>query len=137
MKNEIENSGRGHRSHWGGVCGAIFDIRPALVSSVELKTAIKPRAISYIGFSVWSNTPVLYFHSAPVFLDLAMTRVAGAKVRALRALFHHPPFPTSLPPPFSTLRSSSPGAETRLWYWLCFSSLVNARYAAKNTKNAG
>ena len=75
MKNEIENSGRGHRSHWGGVCGAIFDIRPALVSSVELKTAIKPRAISYIGFSVWSNTPVLYFHSAPVFLDLAMTRV--------------------------------------------------------------
>ena len=81
MKNEIENSGRGHRSHWGGVCGAIFDIRPALVSSVELKTAIKPRAISYIGFSVWSNTPVLYFHSAPVFLDLAMTRVRRLEKR--------------------------------------------------------
>ena len=57
------------------VCGAIFDIKTALLSSVELKIAIKPRAISHIGFSVWSNAPVLYFHSAPVFLDLAMTRV--------------------------------------------------------------
>ena len=57
------------------VCGAIFDIKTALLSSAELKIAIKPRAISHKGISVWSNAPVLYFHSAPVFLDLAMTRV--------------------------------------------------------------